>query len=88
MSSQGANASTIAHGYAFDTDSIRDASDWTSRIVQQRTYNNYKSSSSDNVLTEPIWLKQNHSFRLTFAFGKYKCTTCNGNAFNAVTGSS
>ena len=88
MSSQGANASTISHGYAFDIDSIRDASDRTSRIVQQRTYKNYNSSSTDNVTTEPIWMKQNSQFRLTFAFGKFKCTSCNGNAFNAITGSS
>lgn len=88
MSSQGANASTISHGYTFDTDSIRDASDWTSRIVQQRTYTNYNSSSTDNVTTEPSWIKQNNSFRITFAMGKFKCTSCNGNAFNAITGSS
>lgn len=88
MSSQGANASTISSGYAFDTDSIRDASDWTSRIVQQRTYKSYNSSYSGDVLTEPVWMKQNNSFRLTFANGKFKCTSCNGNAFNAITGSS
>jgi hypothetical protein len=83
-SSQGAN--NLAD-YPFDTNSIRDASDWIRYKREARKYTNYKTSSSDNKDTEPVWLKYGNQFRLTYSFGRWKCDTiCQGNAFNGPVG--
>ena len=92
MSSQGANASALS-GYAFDTDSLRDASDWTRMKKEQLSYKRYNSTyaASNNVATEDPWLKYGNGFRLTYLFGKYKCGSCDGDAFggsNAKVGGS
>lgn len=87
MSSQGANASTVS-GYPFNELSIRDSSDWIRYKKEARKFSNYKSSSTDNKDTEPVWLKYGNQFRLTYSFGRQKCeeTDCSGNAFNGKVG--
>jgi hypothetical protein len=82
-SSQGAN--NLAD-YPFDTNSIRDASDWIRYKKEARKFENYKTSSTDNKDTEPAWLKYGNQFRLTYSFGRWKCTNCDGNAFGGKVG--
>jgi hypothetical protein len=85
-SSQGANADTVS-GYPFDTNSIRDASDWIRYKKEARKYTNYNSVSSDNKDTEPVWLKYGNQFRLTYSFGRWKCDgSCGGSAFTGKVG--
>lgn len=85
MSSQGVNASTVS-GYPFNELSIRDSSDWIRYKKEARKYANYKTSSTDNKDTEPVWLKYGNQFRLTYSFGRFKCTQCDGNAFSGKVG--
>jgi hypothetical protein len=98
-SSQGGNTGvlvgnvdpSIPPGYTFSTNSIRDSSDWIRQVRERRKFANYKSASTDNKQTEPVWLKYGNQFRLSYLYGKLKCTTCNGVAFvgsNAVVGGS
>jgi hypothetical protein len=95
-SSQGANATTLeaastSDHYTYTNEYNRDASDWTRQIKERRKYVNYKSASTDNKNTEPVWIKYGNQFRLSYLYGKLKCPTCNGNAFlgtNAVVGGS
>ena len=85
-SSQSANASTVA-GYAFDLNSLRDASDWIRYKKETRKYVNYNQISSDNKNTEPVWLKYGNQFRLTYSFGRFKCDgACAANAFSGKVG--
>ncbi len=84
-SSQGANA-TILSGYAFQSESDRDASDWIRRKRETREYTNYNSLQTDNKDTGPTWLKYGNNFRLSYSFGKFKCGSCEGNAFNGYVG--
>lgn len=75
-SSQGAAA---VLGYPFaPTTMIRDASDWTRYIKESDVYNDYNSG---NVYSRPPYLVRSNEFRLTYANGRFKCATCNGNAF-------
>ena len=91
-SSQGANADTISVAtgsdeYAFTTEYIRDASDWIRYKKETRKYTNYKTSSTDNKNTEPIWMKYGNQFRLTYSFGRWKCNAnCEANAFSGRVG--
>ncbi len=90
MSSQGANATTLdtasgTDNYTYTNEYNRDASDWTRQLREQRKFANYKSSSTANKDTEPIWMKSGNQFRLSYLFGKLKCeSSCNGNAFLGV----
>lgn len=77
MSSQGANGTTIAAGYAFDVDTTRDASDWIARKKQSIVYNAPKL-----VQTTDPWIPYANGFRLTYLSGRFKCATCNGGAYN------
>lgn len=97
MSSQSANSTTLqtASGsdhYTYTNEYNRDASDWTRQKREQRKYANYKTASTDNKDSEPIWIKYGNQFRLSYLYGKLKCgSSCNGNAFlgsNAVVGGS
>jgi hypothetical protein len=95
-SSQGSNSLTLdtasgSDNYTYTNYYNRDASDWTRQRREQRKFVNYKSSSTDNKNTEPIWLKSGNQFRLSYLYGKLKCPTCDGNVFkgsNAVVGGS
>jgi hypothetical protein len=83
-SSQGApvgnNGGQISAGYSFDRDSIRDSSDWTTFIKQKTVYNSPKPLQT----TDP-WIPYSPSYRLTFLSGKFKCTSCTGNAYGSGT---
>lgn len=95
-SSQGANAVTLSGSsgsddYTYKNEYNRDASDWIRQKREQRKYANYKSASTDNKNTEPVWIKYGNQFRLSYLYGKLKCINCNGNAFlgsNSVVGAS
>lgn len=81
-SSQGANSMTITPGYAYDADSLRDASDWTRQLKEKRRYYSYstQTTGNKNVGAEP-WFKYGNQFRYTYLFGKFKCGSCDGAAF-------
>ena len=85
-SSQGAatGASGITAGYVYDADVLRDASDWTRQLKEQRAYRSYSTNNTGNKNTgsEP-WLKYGNQFRYTYLFGKFKCGSCSGAAFNS-----
>ncbi len=80
-SSQGGNTTAITPGYAFDRDSIRDSSDWTRYVKEQRVYKSEKP-----LQTEDPWIPYGNAYRLTFLNGKFKCGSCPGNAFGGSTG--
>lgn len=84
-SSQGANtgSSGIAAGYAYDADVLRDASDWTRRLKEQRKYYSYSTQNTGSKITggDP-WFKYGNQFRLTYLYGKFKCGSCPAAAFN------
>jgi hypothetical protein len=89
-SSQGANTTIITSGYAYDADVLRDASDWTRQIKEKRAHRSYSTLNTGNKVTggDP-WFKYGNQFRLTYAFGKFKCDSCTANAIvPAVIGSS
>jgi hypothetical protein len=80
----------IKPGYSYDEDSVRDASDWTRQLKEKRAHRSYSTLNTGNKTTggDP-WFKYGNQFRLTYAFGKFKCDTCNANGFiPAVIGSS
>ena len=84
MSSQSVNTSTYS-GYqasaALNYIPTRDSSDVTRMIRERIRYNEFKTS---NVITpgntENPWIPYGNAFRLSYLFGKLKCTTCSGNA--------
>jgi hypothetical protein len=82
-SSQGANTTSITPGYAYDTDVVRDASDWTRQLKEQRAYRSYSTNNTGNKNTSDPWLKYGNGFRITYLYGKFKCGSCNGAAFNS-----
>lgn len=83
-SSQGANSTTITPGYAYDTDVLRDASDWTRQLKEKRKYYSYSTQNTGNKATggDP-WFKYGNQFRLSYLTGKFKCGSCDGAAFNS-----
>ena len=85
-STQGATtgASGITAGYAYDADVLRDASDWTKQLKERRRYYSYSTQNTGNKATggDP-WFKYGNQFRYVYLFGKFKCGTCNGAAFNS-----
>lgn len=91
-SSQGGNTTTVtnmSYPYAYYADSMRDASDWIRQLKEKRAYYSYSTKNTGNKNTSDPWLKYGNQFRLTYAFGKFKCETCNANAIvPAVIGSS
>lgn len=95
-SSQGSNAATLtassgSDNYTYTNEYNRDASDWIRQKREQRKYVNYKSGSTDNKDTEPVWIKYGNQFRLSYLYGKLKCTECDGHILlgsNAVIGGS
>jgi len=68
----GATGSYLPKGYAFNKNSIRDASDWISYKKQAMIYNSSPAGPTGT---------QSNDFRLEWENGKYKCTSCNGSAF-------
>lgn len=87
-SSQGANSTTITPGYSYDADVLRDASDWTRQLKERRSYYSYSTNNTGNKNTADPWLKYGNQFRISYLYGKFKCGSCTGNAFNGVVGSS
>lgn len=78
-SSQGVNGVT---GYAFSSGNmIRDASDWTRYRKEGIVYNEYNSGT---VYSDPAYLVRGNDFRLTYANGRFKCTSCPGGAFSTT----
>ncbi len=79
MSSQGDNSRS---GYSYvASKEVRDASDYTKQLKEQRAYKSYNSSYTGNAETSNPWLKYGNGFRLSYLFGKLKCGSCTGNAF-------
>lgn len=82
MSSQGDNSRT---GYTYTAlREVRDASDYTRQLKEQRVYKSYNSSYTGNTETNNTWLKYGSGFHLTFLFGRLKCGSCTGNAFGGA----
>lgn len=82
MSAQGVNGTDLS-GYTFQSLSLRDASDVTRTIRERRIYVNYNdSNTTDDKNAKPTWLKFGNDFRVEYAFGRFKCTDCSGNAFS------
>jgi hypothetical protein len=77
MSSQGANTTTLANGYAFDPISIRDSSDVTRRIRENLT----TIASTSVRPTKDPWIRRGNGYRLAALNGNFKCFACAGNAF-------
>lgn len=70
-------------GYTFSGQNmIRDASDWTRYRKEGNIYNEYNSGT---IFSDPAYLVRSNEFRLTYANGRFKCTSCTGGAFTAVT---
>jgi len=84
-SSQAANTTAISSGYAYDEGSLRDASDWIRQLKERRAYYSYSTNNTGNKNTSDPWLKYGNQFRLTYAFGRFKCGLCNVNAFEPAT---
>lgn len=79
-SSQGANVGTIPRGYTFTQAVLRDGSDWTTLLKQKTVFGGFKSTLGVRD-TASVYDKFGNDFRLTFLNGRFKCTTCYGNAF-------
>lgn len=89
MSSQSLNATTYS-GYqasaALNYVPTRDSSDYTRMIREQATYNEFKSGTTISPgNTEDPWLRYANGFRISYLFGRLKCTACSGNAFSGNT---
>jgi hypothetical protein len=67
-------------GYVFSELALRDASDFTRTLREQKVYANPVG------FTNPRWTNYSPGYVLQYQFGRYKCTNCVGNAFvgNAV----
>jgi len=60
----------LSAGYAFDPDSVRDASDWIKRKKQLLVFNEDKTKS----FTDP-WFVHGNEYRLTWLMGRSKQPT-------------
>ena len=78
MSSQGANTTVLSTGYAYNSSSVRDSSDITRQIRERVQYNQQGIVG----VTRDAWVPYGNQFRLSYLYGKYKCTTCTGNIFS------
>jgi hypothetical protein len=87
MSSQAVNTTTNA-GYVSGSAKLgpiplRDSSDATRQIREQILYREKKVSSPVQPgNSEQIWLTYGNQLRLSYLYGKLKCGSCTGNAFN------
>lgn len=69
-------------GYTFSArNMIRDASDWTRYRKESSVYNGY---SSGTIYSDPAYLVRGNDFRLAYANGRFKCTSCTGGAFSTT----
>ena len=60
----------------------RDSSDYTRTVRERITYvENKPSTAVANKTNESSWLYYGNGFRLSYLYGKTKCTSCTGNAF-------
>jgi hypothetical protein len=78
-----APSATVAAGYTFDKDSVRDASDWLRYKKELLVFNENKAKN----FKDP-WFVHGNEYRLTWMQGQFKkptvntCTACdNGSAF-------
>ena len=73
----------ITNGYAFDTDSIRDGSDWIAYKKQLLILNENKA----RIVQDP-WFARGNDYRIQYLLGRSKqpnagsCTPCNGGAIS------
>jgi hypothetical protein len=81
MSSQGANTARLSTGYAYNSSSVRDSSDITRQIRERVQYNQLKSGTTITGVTRDVWIPYGNQFRLSYLYGKYKCSACTGNTF-------
>lgn len=65
------------------TELIRDASDITRKLRERMVYLENKDAIPTLGYPEPQYLSKGNQFRLSFLYGKLKCSSCNGGAFNA-----
>ena len=62
---------------------LRDSSDATRQIREQILYREKKVSSPVQPgNSEQIWLTYGNQLRLSYLYGKLKCGSCSGGAFN------
>ena len=86
MSSQSLNAATYS-GYqasaALNYVPTRDSSDVTRMIRERIVYNENKSGSVVRPgNNENPWIPYGNGIRLSYLYGKLKCTTCYGSAIS------
>lgn len=84
MSCQSENTTTYS-GYqasaALNYVPTRDSSDVTRMIRERIAFNEHKVGTVVRPgNAEHIWLASSNSFRLSYLYGKLKCTSCSGNA--------
>jgi hypothetical protein len=87
MSSQGANTTVMNSYYTFTELSLRDSSDYTRMKKERIIYTDPKQQTTidPNNPTDKTGLayeKYGGGFRLSFLNGRFKCITCDGNAFS------
>jgi hypothetical protein len=71
------SGTTVALGYSFDTDSIRDASDWIAYKKQRLVRTETKA-----IVNQDSWFKSGNDYRIQFILGRIKCGSCPAGAFN------
>lgn len=82
MSSQGPPASVITPGYAFDTRTLRDASDWTQYKKRQMILNENKLKNFQDP-----WFVRGNQYRLDYLGGLFQngtptaCAGCSSGAY-------
>lgn len=64
------------------TPMIRDASDWIRYNRESIVYTEYNSGT---IFSDPAYIVRSNDFRLSYANGRFKCTSCTGNAFSVTT---
>jgi hypothetical protein len=75
--------SQVARGYAFDINSLRDASDWITYKKRQLILKELKTNSFQDP-----WFVHGNNYRMDYLGGKYQngsptgCTGCTGGAYN------
>jgi hypothetical protein len=79
MSSQSVRGTDLS-GYTFTDNALRDASDYTRTLRERQIYIEPAGAGKTN----PTWTRYSTGYLLEYQFGRFKCTNCTGNAFNAV----
>jgi hypothetical protein len=92
MSSQSANTSTVdtvaTDGYVSSNKALgpiplRDSADYTRQIREQIIYNENKANSTVQPgNSENPFHDYANGYRLSYLYGKLKCGSCSGGAFN------